>query len=444
MVLEKLSISLKESLKKLANAVFVDDSTLNTLIKDIQRALLHADVNVKLVFQLSNDIKKRAREEKTPAAMTKKEHVIKIVYEELVKFLGGTESKIDINKKQKIMLVGIYGTGKTTTAGKIAKYCKNRGKKVALIATDTWRPAAYEQLKTLGKEIDVPVFGNKKEKDPLNILKEYEKELERYDIQIIDTAGRDALSQELIEEIERLYKYIKPTENLLVIAADIGQAAQKLAEQFHESCHITGVITTKMDGTAKAGGALTASAATGAPVKFIGVGEKIDALEEFYPERFVSRMLGMGDLETLLEKARLAIDEDKAQDLGKKFLKGDFNFLDLYEQLTAMKKMGSLSKIVEMIPGFGSAIPKEMLEGQEEKVEKWKYLLQSCTKEELENPDIITIKRIERIAKGSGCSVQDVRDLLKQYRQSKKAFKMLKGKDPEKLMKKMKIPGLKM
>jgi len=271
-------------------------------------------------------------------------------------------------------------------------------------------------------------------------------ELENFDIVIVDTAGRDALSKVLIKEIEELNEEIKPNENFLVFSADIGQAAQKQAEQFHKSCKVTGVIITKMDGTAKGGGALTACSVSKAPIVFIGVGEKIDDLEHFNPKGFVGRLLGMGDLEALLEKAQGAIKAEDAEDLGKKFLKGEFNLLDLYEQMAAMKKMGSLKKIIELVPGFSSLqLPKEMLDVQEEKLEKWKLAMQSMTKEELENPEDITSSRIDRISKGSGIVTSTIRELIKQYKQSKKMVKMFKGSkgDMSKMMKKFqgKMPG---
>ena len=446
MVLDKLGSSLKETLSKIARAVFVDESLINDLVKDLQRALLKADVNVKLVFDLSIKIKERGLNEKPAYGITQKEHLIKIVYEELVKFLGEEGYKIEIKEKPfKIMLVGLFGSGKSTQAGKLGKFFQKKGYKVALIQTDTWRPAAYEQLVTLGKQINATVFGELGAKDPAKIYKKFEKELERFDVVIIDTAGRDALSSELIQEIKKINTNIKPNEVLLVISADIGQTAEKQAQAFHDSVGVTGLIITKMDGTAKGGGALAGAAITNAPVKFIGVGEKIDDLEIFDPKRFVSRMLGMGDIETLLEKAKEVVTEEKAEDMQKKLLKGEFNLVDLYEQMSAMKKMGPLSKIVDLIPGMGKMnIPKEMLEGQEEKLKKWKYIMDSMKKEELEDPDVIDGARVERIAKGSGCSVKDVRELLKQYRQSKKLVKVMKGQDPSRLMKKFKgrLPGM--
>ena len=447
MVLDKLGDSLKNTLSKIAKAISVDDKLINELVKDIQRALLQADVNVQLVFDLTNKIKEKIKKEEAPSGLTKKEHLINIVYEELVDFLGHEQQKIDINKKPfKIMLVGLFGSGKTTTAGKLASYFTKRGNKVALIGLDTHRPAAMHQIEQIAEQAKVPSLINKKEKDPLKIWNEYKKEYKKYDILIIDTSGRDALSKDLIQEIEDLNKEIKPDENLLIISADIGQTAQKQAEQFHKSCGISGVIVSKMDGTAKGGGALTACAATKAPIKFIGVGEKISDLEHFNPKGFVGRLLGMGDLEALLEKAKDAIKVEDAEDLGKKFLKGEFNLIDLYEQMSAMKKMGSLKKIVEMIPGFSSLqLPKEMLDVQEGKLDKWKIAMGSFTKEELEDPEMMTFERIDRISKGSGIPTSTIRELIKQYRQSKKVVKMFKGSkgDMSKMMKKFggQLPG---
>ncbi len=441
MVLEKLGSSLKNTLNKIAKAVFVDEKLINELIKDIQRALIQADVNVKLVFEFTKKIKERALKEDAPAGLTKREYLINIVYEELTEFLGGEGHKIEISQKPfKIMLVGLFGSGKTTTSGKLAKFFIKRGHKVCLIGLDVHRPAAIDQIEQIGAQVNVPVFVKRDEKDVNAIYKHFEKELEQFDIVIMDTAGRDALSEDLIEEIESLNSLAKPEERLLVISADIGQTAQKQAEQFHESCHITGVIATKMDGTAKAGGALSACATTQAPIKFIGVGEKSDDLEEFKPKNFVGRLLGMGDLETLLEKAKEAISEEDAEDLGKRFLKGDFSLLDLYEQMAAMKKMGPLTKVAEMIPGFGQLkMPKEVLQTQEGKLEKWKIAMQSMTQEELEEPEMIDSDRIDRVCRGSGLNAREVRELIKQYRQSKKMMKMMKGStDMNKMMKKMK------
>ncbi|MBS3109878.1 signal recognition particle protein Srp54 [Candidatus Woesearchaeota archaeon] len=447
MVLDKLGDSLKNTLQKIAKAVFVDDKLINELVKDIQRALLQSDVNVKLVFDLTKKIKDRAKEEKDVRGLTKKEQLINIVYEELVAFLGGEGHKIDVNKKPfKVMLVGLFGNGKTTTAGKLAKFFMKRGFKVALLGLDVHRPAAMDQLEQVGKFVNAAVFTKKGEKNALNIWKEYERELSKFDVVLVDTAGRDALSNDLIEELNRLNKAIAPDERLLIIGADVGQAAEKQAQGFHDACGVTGVIITKLDGTAKGGGALIACAVTKAPVKFVGVGEKADDLEEFKPKGFVSRMLGMGDLEALLEKTKEAYTEEEAQDLGKKFLKGEFNLIDLYEQMEAMSKMGSLSKLMEMIPGMSQLqLPKDMLQVQEGKLKKWRFIMDSMSKGELEDPEIVSASRIDRIAKGAGMSAGEVRELLKQYRQSKKMVKMFKGaqnpRQMEKMMKSMQGQG---
>ena len=448
MVLEKLGSSLKNTLSKIANAMFVDETLINELVKDLQRALLQADVNVKQVFELTQKIKERATKENAPHGLTKKEHLVNIVYEELTNFLGGEKDELKITDKMpnKIMLVGLFGSGKTTQAGKIARYFTKRGKKVALLGLDIHRPAAMDQLEQVGKNAKVPTFIKKDEKDPVKIYKEFEKEYGQYDVLIIDTAGRDALSAELIDELKKVHAVAKPDESLLVISADIGQAAQNQAKAFHEAGTITGVIITKMDGTAKGGGALTACSVTGAPVKFIGVGEKIEDLEQFNPKGFVGRLLGMGDIEALLDKAKEAISAEEAQDLQAKLLKGEFNLMDLHQQMEAMSKMGPLAKVMEMIPGMGQLqLPKETLQIQEGKLKKWKHAMNSMTQKELEDPETIDANRIERIAKGSGITTGDIRDMLKQYRQSKKLVKMMKGAgSPEKLMKKLgKTKGLK-
>ncbi|HLC52625.1 MAG TPA: signal recognition particle protein Srp54 [Candidatus Nanoarchaeia archaeon] len=439
MVLEKLGDSLKNTFSKITNALFVDEKLINELVKDIQRALLQSDTNVQLVFNLTKKIKERARET-TPSGITKKEHLVKIVYEELTNFLGRETNEIKITKKPtQIMLVGLFGSGKTTTAGKLAKYFKKRGLKIAVVQTDTWRPAAYDQLEQIAASVGVDFFGIRTEKDPVNIYLAFEKKFSNYDVVIIDTAGRDALSEELIQELNNLNSTVKADERLLVISADIGQAAQSQAQAFHDTCRITGVIVTKLEGTAKGGGALSACTVTQAPIKFIGVGEKVDDLELFHPKRFVGRLIGMGDLESLLEKAKEVITEEKAEDLKEKFLKGDFNLIDLYEQMKSLKKMGSFKKLIGMIPGMNDLkLPKEMLEVQEGKLEKWRVAMDSMTKEELENPEIINAERIDRIAAGSGISIGEVRELLKQHRQSKKMMKMFKGEgDINKMMKKM-------
>jgi signal recognition particle subunit SRP54 len=429
MVLDKFSDNLKNTLSKIRNSMTVDKNLVGEIVKEIQKALLQADVNVRLVLDISNKIKKRAIEERNDA-LSKKEHLITIIYEELVKFLGdGKEFELKPGQNR-ILLVGLYGQGKTTTAGKLGLYFKNRGKKVALISTDTWRPAAFDQLKQLGSQIEIDVFGDPSEKTPEAIYRKFKEKLNNYEVVIIDSAGRDHLNDELVEEISNLNKEVEPTDTFLVLGADLGQTASKQAEMFKEKLNITGVIITKMDGTAKGGGALTACSIVEAPVRFIGVGEKIEDFESFNSTRFVSQLLGMGDIETLLEKAKLAIDEEKAKKLGTKIMSGNFDLDDLYEQMNAMNKMGSITKIMNLIPGFGNlGLNKDMLKQQEEKMKKWKIAMDSMTKEEKKNPEIINISRMKRISRGSGTSVTNVRELLKQYKQMKKMMNMFKSPD---------------
>ncbi len=332
----------------------------------------------------------------------------------------------------------------TTSAGKLALFFKKKGLKTAVLQTDTWRPAAYEQLKQLAEKQSIPFFGDKKEKDPVKIFNSAKERLKKFDLVIVDSAGRDALNKELIEEIDKLNKAIKPEEKLLVISGDIGQTAQSQAQKFHDTVGVTGVIVTKLDGTAKGGGAITACSATQAKVKFIGVGEKPDDFEQFKPKNFVSRLLGMGDLETLLEKASAAIDKEQAEKLGKKLAKGDFTLQDLYDQMKAMKNMGSLKQIASMIPGFSNIVPKELLSQQETKMDAWKYLMDSMTVKELENPEIINLSRVKRIAKGSGRKEAEVRELIKQYKLMKKMMKGMSGGKMGKLAKMMGKGGMKL
>ena len=438
MVLDKLGGKFRDVLGKVAKSMFVDDKLINELIREIQRALLSADVNVKLVSELTKSIKERALNEKTK--LDKRTQLVNIVYEELVNFLGDEKSELEVTKKKpfKIMMVGVYGSGKTTTISKLAHYYKKRGYKIGVLGLDIHRPAAIDQIEQLCEKVQVDCYTNRKEKNAIKIYEEFKDKYSKYDILFIDTAGRDSLDKELIKEIKGLNDKIKPDEKLLVLSADIGQAAQELSEGFHKNCEVTGVVISKLDGTARAGGALTGTAATGAKVKFVGVGEKVNDLETFNPKGFVSRLLGMGDLESLLDKAKDVLDEEKAGDMKDRMMSGDFNLDDLYDQMKAMKKMGPLNKIMDMVPGMsGMKLPKDMLKTQEGKLEKWKYAMDSMTKKEKKYPDTLDANRIKRISKGSGVAESDIRELIKQYRTAKKMMKMMKGKDPEKMMKKM-------
>jgi signal recognition particle subunit SRP54 len=398
----------------------VDKKAVEEILVDLKKILLQSDVDVKLADELVEKIKKKTLEEKIPAGMTLREHVIKTIYDELVVLLGGKPESL-LGKKR-IMLVGLFGSGKTTTAGKLAKYFSKQGLKPAMVTADFHRPAALDQLAQIGTQINVPVFY---EKDPYTSVKKGLEKFAKYDMIIFDTAGRNALDSQLAEELKKMKEIIKPDEVLLVIPADLGKVAKVQAEEFHKLAGVTGVIITKMDGTAKAGGALAATSVTNAKVKFIGVGEKIDAFEIYDPQRFVSRLLGLGDLETLLEKAKEA---EVKPETAEKLLEGRFTLQDFMEQIEAMQKMGPLTQVMKMIPGLGGAVPEELMEKQEEKMKTYKYIMQSMTKQEKENPTIIKEGRIKRIAKGSGRPESEVRDLLDQYEKMKKMMKMLGGK----------------
>ena len=429
MVLEKLGSSIYQALKKVFRVAVVDEATVKELVRDIQRALLQADVNVKLVLEISKRIEERALKEKLPPGISRKEHIIKVVYDELTRFLGEKPASLKITpgKRRIIMLVGIQGSGKTTAAAKLARYLQKRGVKTALICADTYRPGAYAQLQQLANKINVPLYGNPKEKNPVKIAREGLKQFKDYEIVIIDTAGRHKEEKSLIEEMKKLDKAIKPDEIMLVIDGTIGQQAAVQAKAFHEATPIGSVMVTKLDGSARGGGALSAVAAIGAPIKFIGTGEKIEDIEPFVPSRFVGRLLGMGDLETLLEKVREAeirVPKKKA----KAILSGKFTLTDMYEQFEAMQSMGPFKKILSMFPGFSYDIPEEMLNTAEDKLKKWRVIIQSMTPKERENPKILNSSRIRRVARGSGTSEKDVKELLKQYAMMKKMLKSLRRK----------------
>ncbi len=429
--------NLKDAVRKFFSSSDYDKA-VNDFIKELQIILIKSDVNVKLVKQLTDRIKERLSNEKPPTAIERREWFISVVYDELSKLFGVDKNPDVMPKKLPyvIMLVGVQGSGKTTTAGKLALFYKKKGYKVGLVADDVYRPAAYEQLVQIGQQIGVPVYGEPGNKDAISIAKNgVEKFLkEKYDIVIIDTAGRHGYGEEtkLLEEMKNVYNAVNPDEVILVIDASIGQKAYDLASRFHQASPIGSIIITKMDGTAKGGGALSAVAATGATIKFIGTGEKIDELEVFNPRRFVSRILGMGDIETIIEKIKSL---EEYEELEKKMEdvitgKAKLTLRDIYKQLNAMKKMGPLSKILQMIPGFGTLpqIPEEQLKLGEEKIKKFMVIMNSMTYKELDNPSIIDKSRIRRIAKGSGTTPEEVKELLKQYQITNNMVKMIRRK----------------
>jgi len=418
-MLERLSSALKKTTDKIANAIFLDKNLVDSIIKDLQRALIEADVNVQLVLELTKKVKQSALDERIKG-IEKKEHIIKLLHDELIGILG-TSREIKLQKSNKFMFVGLYGTGKTTSIAKLASYYAKRGHKVCSIGLDVHRPAASEQLKQACEKVNVRAFILPGEKDPKKIWKKYESEMESYDLILVDTAGRDSLDSSLIKEIKDVSKLIKPTETFLVMSADIGQTAKTQAKAFKDSCNITGVIITKMDSTAKAGGALTACSEIKVPVIFIGTGEKPSDLELFNPESFLSRLLGMGDLQGLMEKIHSVMDKKQIEAQQEKLKEGKFTLKDLQVQLESMESLGSMDKIIGLIPGLGKAkekITEQQLESQQEKLKKWKHAINSMTKEEIENPEILEkqTSRIQRVSRGSGVSTSDIRALIKQYK----------------------------
>jgi signal recognition particle subunit SRP54 len=442
-MLEKLSQALKKTTDKIANAIFLDKNLVDQIVKELQRALIEADVNVSLVLEITKKIKQAALDERIKD-IEKKEHIIKLLHDELISLLG-EKREIKLSKQNTFLFVGLYGNGKTTTISKIASYYAKRGHKVAAIGLDVHRPAAPEQLKQLCDKLKIACFIDKEEKSAVKIWKKYQSELKAHDLILVDSAGRDALSKDLIKEISDISKLTKPTETFLVMAADVGQVAKKQAQAFKESCNITGVIITKMDSTAKAGGALTACAEVKAPVVFIGTGEKPSDLETFDPEAFLSRLLGMGDLKSLMEKIHSVVDKDKIEETQKRLQAGKLTMDDLASQLDSMGQLGSFDKLMDMIPGLGKVkdkISPEMMDSQENKVKKWKAAISSMTKAEKEDPELLEkqTSRIARIAKGSGNTTSDIRALIKQYKMLNELIKSQskiaeKGLDQKTMMK---------
>jgi signal recognition particle subunit SRP54 len=443
MVLDDLGDSLKGTLKKIANAVHVDSKLVKEVVKDIQRALLKADVNVKLVLELSKKIEKRALSEKPPAGMSNREHVIRIVYDELLEILG--DARELSSKKQIIMMVGLYGQGKTTTCGKLATYFKKKGLRPALIAGDVHRPAAYEQLKQIAEKVKAPFYGDKKEKNAVKVVKDGLDKLKKSnDVIIVDTSGRHKLEDDLIEEMKDIFKATKPNEKLLVIDAATGQQAGPQAKAFNEAVDITGIVLTKLDGTAKGGGAISAAAEVGAPIVFIGTGEHSGDFEKFDPKGFISRLLGMGDIKTLLEKAEESLKGKDAEKTARRIMSGKFTLHDMYDQMSMLKGMGSLSKVAEMLPGgFPGAAKKKNIDMDEteDKLQRFKIIMDSMTDEEMNDPNIVRSSRIKRIARGAGVENKDVKELLKYYNMTKRMMKGFSGsrKMQKNLMKQLKF-----
>ncbi|MEI7960886.1 MAG: signal recognition particle receptor subunit alpha [archaeon] len=424
-----LGETLRKAMDKIQGAATVDKEVVKEVIKEIQRALISANVDTTTVFALSKKIEENAFGE-IKGQLSRREYVTKVTYDALVETLGGKKAP---EEPKRILLCGLFGAGKTTAAGKLAHYYTKRGKKVGVICADTFRPAAFEQLQTNAKIAGAEFFGIKGETNAGKVVKKGITELTAKGCNLIicDSAGRSALDDELTREIKEIDDTFIGEEKWLVIGADMGNLAKKQAQAFHKAVGINGVIITRMDGSSKGGGALVACNETGASVYFISTGEKVNEFEGFDANRYLSRIMGYGDLEGLLEKAKEAeIDNLDPEQL----LKGNFNLRMFYEQLKATKKMGPLNKVAELI-GLSVKLPKEMLDQGQEKMDSFKIIIDSMTEQERVLPEVLNRSRLERIAKGAGVKVDNVRELIKQYKQMKKMFKKFKNMQSEKAMK---------
>lgn len=433
MAFEGLSEKLQNVFKGLKGKGSLTEADINAAMREVKLALLEADVNFKVVKEFVDSVKQKSLGEEVMASLTPGQQVIKIVNDELTELMGGTGSKLTYSPKgfTVYMMVGLQGTGKTTTCGKLANYLKKNGKKPMLCACDIYRPAAIDQLEVVGKAVDTPVFTMRESREPEKIALAAIKEAERKgcNVLIVDTAGRLQIDEELMEELVRLKGAIKPHEILLVVDALTGQDAVNAAEGFNDRLGIDGIIMTKMDGDSRGGAALSAKKVTGRPVKFVGTGEKFDALEPFHPERMASRILDMGDMLTLIEKAQEDYDEQKAQELEKRLRKNQFTLEDFLEQMGQIRKMGGIGKLLGMMPGMNSrAMQNVNVEQSERDFVQMEAIIQSMTREERENPSILNASRRKRIAAGSGQPVSKINQLVKRYDETRKMMKSFTGK----------------
>jgi len=422
-MLDRFGTGLKDAVKKLAGKSVIDKAAVDELVRDLQRVLIQSDVNVKLVMELTTTIKKRSLEEEPPKGMGAREHVLRIVYEELVHLMG---EQVDVRlESQIILMAGLQGSGKTTTTGKIARFFQRKGLRVGVICADVFRPGAFDQLSTLCQKVNVPCYGEPGETDTIGIVTRGMEKLTGTEVLIIDTQGRHALEDELIEEIIALNDLSHATHRWLVIDAALGQQAREQARKFHEAIDIDGVIITKMDGTAKGGGALSAVAETESGIVFVGSGETIEDLERFDPDGFISRLLGMGDLRALIERAEDALSPEDV-DINA-MLKGKFTLRDMYKQLEALKKMGPLKQVMNMLPLGNVDLPQDAFDVTSVKMDRFKYIMDSMTNAELDNPGLISGSRIQRISTGSGTSPEEVRELIKYYKTMQRTLKTMRG-----------------
>ena len=437
-MLDSLREGLQAAVRKLVGSNLVDEKAVKEFVRDLQRALIQSDVNVRIALEATERVQKRALEEKPPGGVTKKDQVVSILYEELARLLGGQGGlQLSKDKATVLVMLGVQGSGKTTTTGKLARLYSKRGFRVGVVAADTFRPGAVAQLKTLVASSGAEVYSDEKEKDSVKIAKEGKKAFaESKNLVIIDTAGRHKEEKGLLQEMKDVVNGVKPDVTILVIDGTIGQQCYSQAQAFHQTAPVGGIIVTKLDGAAKGGGALAASAATGARIFFIGTGERIDDLEEFVPTRFVGRLLGMGDLKDLMDMvkdAEVVVDEKMTQ----RMMSGKMTMNDLLVQFEQMKKFGSLKKVLDHIPGFSGQVDAKELDKAEDRVKVYKSIIQSMTGEEKTDPDRINSSRLKRIARGSGRSEKDVRELLSRYKQMKAMVKTSKGRELRQMMRRM-------
>ena len=433
MIFEGLSDKLQNTFSKLRSKGKLTEKDVKDAMREVKLALLEADVNFKVVKDFIKKVQERCVGQEVMKSLTPGQHVIKIVNEELTTLMGDVQSKIMIASKPPtvIMMVGLQGAGKTTTAGKLGGYFKKKGKKPLLVACDVYRPAAIKQLQVVGEKLDIPVFAMGDKENPVNIAKAGLSHAQKNgnDMVIIDTAGRLHVDEVLMEELKNIKSEVKPHEILLTVDAMTGQDAVNVAESFNEALGIDGVVLTKLDGDTRGGAALSIRAVTKKPIKFIGMGEKLEDLEPFHPDRMASRILGMGDVLSLIEKAQEAVDIEKAKELEKKMRKQEFDFEDLLDQFEQLKKMGSMDKLLGMMPGMANMknqIGDVDLQNNKD-MKRSMAIIQSMTVEERRNPSILNASRKKRIAKGSGTSVQEVNRLIKQLNEMKKMMKMFTG-----------------
>lgn len=445
MAFEGLAERLQDTIKKITGKGKVSEQDVKEMTREVRLALLEADVNFKVVKDLINRIKKRAVGQEVMESLTPGQQVIKVVKEELTELMGGEQSKIAVADRSPtvIMMVGLQGAGKTTTSGKLANLLrKKHNRNPMLVACDVYRPAAINQLQTLGKQLDMPVFSMGTDANPVDIaVKAIEKAKEQHrDYVIIDTAGRLHVDENLMNELIDIKDEVNPDEILLVVDAMTGQDAVNVAKSFDETLDITGVVLTKLDGDTRGGAALSIKAVTGKPIKFAGMGEKLDQLEPFHPDRMASRILGMGDVLTLIEKAQTTVDEKQARELEEKMRTMSFTFDDFLEQMAQVKKMGPLEDLISMIPGMNKVKGLKNVQIDEKQLDHIEAIVYSMTKEERQNPEIMNSSRKKRIAKGSGTTVPQVNRLLKQFNDMKKMMKQMTNMQKGKKGKGFKFP----